>query len=1215
MSTIKGVGSTNAQAPRGLPPGAGPVGTFKPPPLAPPPRSLMQTTKKPAVEAIKPIQLSRTPTGAMTPTVGGANSTIGIPGRGPPPRGLAPDMNGESDFVPDSVKDSSNNMAAAKLSKGDRQPAAARKAGAISMFEEPPPQEPAEKKLKDPVGKPVLAINPGRGGPRPGPPPRPTKPQGIMADPSAPMFRTPRPLPPNAQPPGIPEGQPLPPGNKPNTSTGPSAPLRQVPERSRAPPRVDPNASRFIPDPEPPQGIDPPYMRGKKDLVKEEAYVKRRERDNPEFESSSSDEEIDKKTNTAKRTFIKQPAKPAQIDTEKLILDGLPDPEGEEVEGPPPYIIPPRGEEKQRIKDLNNEKRLADVAASRPTTAIKNEEEEEEKVDGNVYTDAVVADNTVVTMDTEVKLPPSKAGFIPPPPIDLDATVDSSKLGRSLPRGRLSVRCIEGIEIKKKNDPNPKPRTDPFIKFKLGAAERHPWKQTKVAHKQDNFPKFGGEVIYFDVVEPLNFVFKEDLAIQIECLNKSAMKDEPLGSVTMSVVRFFKTPYIQFEERVPIYFAGQKNSLSKLLLEFCFEEAKPGIFHLTLYEAVGLRNIDPMGNQSPCIQFTLGDQYKKRSKTITSGGVAPYFAEESILLWADHDNWVNNLKVDIIDESIGEEFPIGSTNFSLLPYMKSKPDDAEQDTFDIFHTFQIDPKDDRVKEERKCGELMMRVQYLTCGTLTVHMDKAKGLQFPENYVLEGGTRMDPYAKLHIEGKAIDFTKRTPADKDGGEEPVWDHTIKLDIVDQYMMSVDVWNQGLSGNDTLLGNINISLLSVYRNGNVAQWYTIKQRKQNGGIREVGEIYISLNFVGPIGMAYPQFRPDIDSFDDTYRRDEKKIEIDDDEEIKIKKEIDTTPDLEEDKKEKLAKESLKKKAEEIAIIKPIAEFTEEEIVAAFKFIDLDHNNYVGAKEIRHILICMGEMITDEEIDCMISMVDLDGDGQISFTEFRILVLDPNPGKKDMIQQVNAGKEELVLEDKMINAGILKSNDLTAYQRQKEMTQRESKKNMLVSFVADNEVTIDYIKSSYQAFLFLPKSRRMGGRIKFPDYCEVLQVEPIQEYQRLHSLFDSEELGDLDFREFLLSMLNFIPVDREIRIRFSFLMFDELQTGYISQKEVEEILRGNHMISLASVQRKAETIMKQASKNKNGTITSNEFVVVSKKFPNILLPSVGVKLSNPSL
>lgn len=43
---------------------------------------------------------------------------------------------------------------------------------------------------------------------------------------------------------------------------------------------------------------------------------------------------------------------------------------------------------------------------------------------------------------------------------------------------------------------------------------------------------------------------------------------------------------------------------------------------------------------------------------------------------------------------------------------------------------------------------------------------------------------------------------------------------------------------------------------------------------------------------------------------------------------------------------------------------EFTDEEIAAAFKFLDLDHNLHIGAAEIRHILICMGELITDEEV-----------------------------------------------------------------------------------------------------------------------------------------------------------------------------------------------------------------------------------------------------------
>ena len=39
--------------------------------------------------------------------------------------------------------------------------------------------------------------------------------------------------------------------------------------------------------------------------------------------------------------------------------------------------------------------------------------------------------------------------------------------------------------------------------------------------------------------------------------------------------------------------------------------------------------------------------------------------------------------------------------------------------------------------------------------------------------------------------------------------------------------------------------------------------------------------------------------------------------------------------------------------------------------------------------------------------------------------------------------------------------------------------------------------------------------------------------------------------------------------------------------------------------VQRKAETIMAQADKDGDGVVSFDEFVIVSKKFPNILFPA----------
>lgn len=43
---------------------------------------------------------------------------------------------------------------------------------------------------------------------------------------------------------------------------------------------------------------------------------------------------------------------------------------------------------------------------------------------------------------------------------------------------------------------------------------------------------------------------------------------------------------------------------------------------------------------------------------------------------------------------------------------------------------------------------------------------------------------------------------------------------------------------------------------------------------------------------------------------------------------------------------------------------EFTDDEILEAFRSFDLDKNNYVGAAEIRHVLINIGETVEDEVV-----------------------------------------------------------------------------------------------------------------------------------------------------------------------------------------------------------------------------------------------------------
>ncbi|GMH28495.1 hypothetical protein Nepgr_030338 [Nepenthes gracilis] len=60
------------------------------------------------------------------------------------------------------------------------------------------------------------------------------------------------------------------------------------------------------------------------------------------------------------------------------------------------------------------------------------------------------------------------------------------------------------------------------------------------------------------------------------------------------------------------------------------------------------------------------------------------------------------------------------------------------------------------------------------------------------------------------------------------------------------------------------------------------------------------------------------------------------------------------------------------------------EEQLEEAFKVFDKDQNGYISPNELRHVMINMGERLTDEEVEQMIKEADLDGDGLVNYNDF---------------------------------------------------------------------------------------------------------------------------------------------------------------------------------------------------------------------------------------
>lgn len=54
-------------------------------------------------------------------------------------------------------------------------------------------------------------------------------------------------------------------------------------------------------------------------------------------------------------------------------------------------------------------------------------------------------------------------------------------------------------------------------------------------------------------------------------------------------------------------------------------------------------------------------------------------------------------------------------------------------------------------------------------------------------------------------------------------------------------------------------------------------------------------------------------------------------------------------------------------------------------------DGNGFINRSELRAVMMNLGEKLSEEEIESLIDTVDIDGDGQINYEEFYIM-MDPS-------------------------------------------------------------------------------------------------------------------------------------------------------------------------------------------------------------------------------
>lgn len=404
-------------------------------------------------------------------------------------------------------------------------------------------------------------------------------------------------------------------------------------------------------------------------------------------------------------------------------------------------------------------------------------------------------------------------------------------------------------------------------------------------------------------------------------------------------------------------------------------------------------------------------------------------------------------------------------------------------------------------------------------------------------------KADPFAKVTI-GQQTFSTKVVVG---GGKNPVWDAEFSFEIKTEKEMLVEVLSKEEVGNDKFMGRLSVSILDWIATGSFDGDVDVLDMSD----KNVGKLTLSVQFERPGapprqapargGASQGGGAPQGGSRGEAPRD-------------------------------------------------PAGKFTDEEIWEAFVAFDLDKNNFVGAAEIRHVLINIGETVTDEEVDEMIRMVDKDGDGQVAFDEFYEMVTN---GKSPPAGLGGGGR-----------AGAAGGSAAAPPTGASVVAQRNAKKTALDEFAKDNNLKPESIKKAYKRFQAADKDK--SGLVDYTEFCEVLQVDPSPQGEKVFQLFDYDKSGQVDIREFLVALSNFSGAGKDDKLKFAFMVFDEDGNGMITKEELTKILKANHMASSdAEVARKADTILTQADKDGDGVVSFDEFVIVSKKFPNILFPA----------
>ena len=225
---------------------------------------------------------------------------------------------------------------------------------------------------------------------------------------------------------------------------------------------------------------------------------------------------------------------------------------------------------------------------------------------------------------------------------------------------------------------------------------------------------------------------------------------------------------------------------------------------------------------------------------------------------------------------------------------------------------------------------------------------------------------------------------------------------------------------------------------------------------------------------------------------------------------------------------------------------------------------------------------------------MLDANGDGQVSFREFRAMCRSPDPATDDFLS----------------GASTLRSHDETSESRERSEQVRR-RREVLVRCVTSSRLDKSDIYEMWDAERrrvrsLAPRVTNECFRVGFDGVVSLLPAALASraDCREVLKLLSDDGSETVDSRDVIMGLSNFVGLEHKELCELAFELFDIDRSGFLSISEVESMLSSTNLLPRNLVRKRAENFMLCADIDRSGGITVDELIVGARKLRNLVFP-----------